>query len=236
MARDSAFDPENRLSEPLVERQVACALDGEKRLRLVGECEKLQPERKGNGEITRSVDDHERRRYALNELVALVSVVHQPAHGKHRQPRGRDVDDRGKGGIEDERTDFAPRCESYRDARAQRLANEHDALRRRCGERRAKSGLGVEAQPRFAGRPRRAAISAVLDRKQAKSCGGEGAKAMGAIVDPPAVAVEIDDERFFRRRRDEPGEQAFVVRRGQMAPFGLRQANGGGRVSAPLGK
>src|SRR6266446_7671916 len=106
----------------------------------------------------------------------------------------------------------------YGDPRPERLAVEHETVRRdplmlKKIERRC--GVGVQAV--LGRRARIAAIAAILQHQYAKPIVSKAAQALDAVADMAAIAVEIDDDRAALARRQVPGEER--------QPVGCRQHN-----------
>jgi hypothetical protein len=99
-----------------------------KRLRLIGEFEKLPGQAYLNDIVFVSVQDEDRNMHVADREVRAKPIEHQPIHRKDRIMRRGDLHRRRIGRIEHESGSFMRRREGGRDACAERFAHQNDTI------------------------------------------------------------------------------------------------------------
>ena len=195
----------------VVEIVVAALVVADEPLRLVRQREQPLGEPDGDHVVLRAVHDQQRDVDLADPSVGAQLVLHQPAHrhvGKHG---GRDVDRGRVGRLEDQLADRPLGREPRRDAGAEGMTPQDDALRRIARDRERVGGRGVAMQALLGRRSGRAAVAAEVHRDQSGAVGDGGAVAFGPPRHDLGIAVEVDDHRRVAARGHVPGDQLLAV-------------------------
>src|SRR5690242_11992487 len=103
----------------------------------------------------------------------MKSVLHEPTNWYERIGGRPDVRCGGERRIKNDTADFSPGRERNGDASAERLAPQHNGIRRVPRDRELVSGQGVADQPGFAWLAGRAAIAAIGQREETRAIGDQ---------------------------------------------------------------
>src|SRR5712692_9684527 len=179
--------------------------------------------------VALAMEDEHGSRDAADALVRAIAVLEQEPHRQERIGGDGDIDDRSIGRLQQKTRHRLFRREPDRDAGAERFAEQRDPLRRIARGREGIAGGSVGQQPFFARAAARAAIAAIGKRHEPVAVRDQAAKAVDAMNQRAAIAVEIEHHGLSFRRRYVPGDQFFAVGGFDHDFFGLGQARQRGR-------